>query len=110
NELVEGAAMNFYRVRAIVDEGIVRPDIPDDVPFVGNTDGQWYLIATPAELLAREGCQRCHPVPDAVEAVAQDLGIDPADPLNRWWSRKEAERRGPVHRKVGRRQRRRPAS
>jgi len=51
---------------------------------VGNTDGEWYLVKTPVELPAREGCQRCHPVPDAVESTAQALGLEPRDPLDVW--------------------------
>lgn len=45
-----GVAMprkRFWRVRAIADEsGITHPDIPDGIRWVGNTDGEVYVIVT----------------------------------------------------------------
>lgn len=36
----------FWRVRAVTDERGTRPDIPDGIKWVGNTDGEWYVIVT----------------------------------------------------------------
>ena len=99
--------MYYYRVRAVTDEQrVVHPDIPDDIPWVGNTDGEWYLIKTPAELPTREGCERCQP--SELESVCQEIGLSSNDVL-RWRVREEVNERGPVHRKVGWRRLRRPS-
>src|SRR5690606_14168155 len=71
--------------RAVTDErGRKRPDVPAGTPRVGNTDGEWHLIKTPVELSTNPNCQRCQPIPDAVEVTAQDLGLEPRDPLDVW--------------------------
>src|SRR5690606_11009248 len=83
--LRQAVAMHYYRVRTVTDErGRKRPDVPAGTPWVGNTDGEWYLIKTPVELSTNRNCQRCQPIPDAVEATAQDLGLEPRDPLDVW--------------------------
>jgi len=40
----------FWRVRAIADERGTRPDIPEGIPWVGNTDGETYVIVTPVDV------------------------------------------------------------
>lgn len=39
-------AKRFYRVKAITDEGGTRPDIPEGINWVGNTDGETYVVVT----------------------------------------------------------------
>lgn len=36
----------FWLVRAVTDEAGTRPDIPEGIAWVGNTDGKWYVVVT----------------------------------------------------------------
>jgi len=44
------ANKRFWLVRAITDELGTRPDIPARVTWVGNTDGEVYVIVTPVDV------------------------------------------------------------
>jgi len=46
----DDAGYHYYRVRAITDERGTRPDIPEGISWVGNTDGEVYVIKTRADL------------------------------------------------------------
>ena len=45
-----GPRMRYWRVRVVRrNDGSIGPDIPDGIPWVGNTDKEWYIIAVPYE-------------------------------------------------------------
>lgn len=47
----------FYRVKAITDASGTHPAIPEGVNWVGNTDGEYYLIVTAYDLRGVPGVE-----------------------------------------------------
>ena len=74
----------FYRVKAATSpDGETRPDIPEGINWVGNTDGKFYLICAREDLGAGADVEKLNPR-GARRMAKDDIGLREEDPEERW--------------------------
>lgn len=83
--------MQYYTVPLIgtgTDEDPYRPDVPEGVSWVGQTDGKDFFIITTKELPDAPG--RVKQLPwQAVENATKARGLKFNDVKNKWWVKEQ---------------------